>query len=753
MPSYIWTQDSFNGGEISKALRCATRLEKYYNSAEYIKNWIITKEGNARYREGFKYVDATKSSDQAVFKRFVSTDNKQYLLVFTNLFLTVYRDNTQVAQIASPYRTADLYNIQDSQEKDIMYLYDGVHAEYKLTQTATDTFTIAYVSYSDYTPPFIQENLTTATITASAATGNITLTASASLFLATDIHRYVKIRSGANKGWARITAYTSGTVVSATVESAANIPTLAAVDTWSFSPVPTSGCFFQGRRYIANITNIWGSKVPDDDGTTNYDDFETGANAEDGCLFTSALLSPGVRWITSNDKTLFSASKSRVLDLGPADTSDIISVVNPPEFKTIATDGSSTVPIIIKNNTIFFINDTGRRLNTVNYNFEVDGYEVIDVNLLSNEILGSNVLQIAMQESTENIAWCVNASGLLLGLNYLPSQSVIPWFRIENGTIESVVSLPRENGGDRIYIVTKRTINGSEVRYIEYLDDYVQMPEKLDYYTGDEEADEENYEFATWQLQKGYNNVDSFITYDGSDSTNSTQTMTPSATTGDDITFTAGGALFASSDVGREIWEKDGIGIARIISYTSNTVVKCNILVDFASTSAIAAESWYFTKSTFDGLDHLEGEEVTIISDGFEVGGTYTVSSGEITIPKQASQVSIGLKYKGIMKLMYIQGGSAKGNSRIQKHLINRFAISVRDSIGGKIGTDIYNLAEILYGPPKINGRAILPFTGLKEITIFDKAEQEKNLYILQELSQPLTIQLLTANIETNDQN
>jgi len=753
MPSYTWTQDSFNGGEISKGLRSTTRLEKYYSSCERIKNFIITKEGNARYREGFKYTNGTKSNNLGVQKTFVSVDNKKYLLSFTNGYLTIFRDNTQVSEIASPYTESNLYNIQHAQEKDTMYLCDGIHTDYKLIQTATDTFTLTRVDYDSYTPPFIQENLTLTTIQASATTGSITLTASASLFLATDIGRYIKIRSGASSGWARMTGYTSDLIVSATVVS--TLPTTSAVDTWSFSPAPTSVCFFQGRRYIVSITNIWGSKVPSDDGTTNYDDFTLGSAIEDAVIFTSALLSPGARWIANNDKTIFCASKSRVLDLSPADTSNIISIDNPPEFKTIATDGSSTIPVIIKNNVIFFINDTGKRLNTINYNFEIDGYEIIDINLLSNEILGSNVVQIAMQEGIENIVWCVNSSGLLLGINYLPSQSVVPWFRVKTeGIIESIATLPRDQGGDRLYIIVKRTINGSDVRYIEYLDDYVTVPDILDYYTDEnsEESDREEYEFDTWQVQKEYNNVDSFITFDGSDSTHSTQTMTPSAITGDEVSFKAGGSLFVSGDVGREIWEKESTGIAKIIEYVSTTEVKCKIISAFASTSTIPAGSWYFTKNTFTGLNHLEGKEVTIISDGFEVSGTYTVSSGSVTIPKQASQTTIGLKYTGLIKSMCLQGGSMKGNSRIKKHKVDRFAVSMRDSIGGEIGTNIYRLAKILYGPPQINGRAILPFTGLKEITIDDNYEQEKNIYVLQKLSLPFTIQLLTADVETNEQ-
>lgn len=752
MPSFVYTQDSFNGGEISPGLRGATRFAKYYSSAERIENYIVTKEGNARYREGFAFIKATKSNNKAILKKFISVNDEKYLLAFTEDYLTLYRDDVQVAEISSPYKETDLFNIQEDQEKDALYLSDGIHAPYKLLKTATDTFTLTPIEF-DY-PPFIAENLTPVTIQASATTGTITLTASTSLFLSTDIYRYVKIRSGGSDGYAKITSYTSPTVVNATVIT--TLPTTSPVDTWSFSPVPASVHFFQARLFYGSITDLWGSKLPSDDGTTNYEDFTTGSSEEDAFIFTSAVMSPGIRWLASNDKTLFGASRDKVFNLGPSDSAAVISILNPPDIKTIATDGSNRVPTVLKNNITFFINSSGERLNTLNYSFEIEGYDVIDTNVISERILNSGITQIAFQESKEDIAWCVRNDGILTGLNYLPDQSVIPWFRIKiDGEIESVTTLPTLTGEDRIYVVSKRTINSSTVRYIEYLDNYQIMPNILDYFTGtpNKTSDNTNYEFAIWQAQKEYNNVDSFIKIDGSDSTISTQTMTPGATGGSDITFTAGGAIFSSSDVGREIWEKTATGVASITSYISATQVKCNIISDFASTSTIAAGNWYFTNNTFGGLTHLEGEDVTVISDGAELPDTYTVSSGAITIPKQASQVTIGLKYIGIIKLLPIQGGSANGNSRIKPQLINRFGISTLDSIGGEIGTNIYNLVEILYGPPRVNGRAVLPFTGIKEVTIEDTYEKEKSIYILQRLSLPLTIQIITALVETNESN
>jgi hypothetical protein len=77
---------------------------------------------------------------------------------------------------------------------------------------------------------------------------------------------------------------------------------------------------------------------------------------------------------------------------------------------------------------------------------------------------------------------------------------------------------------------------------------------------------------------------------DDTDISYGTITLTPAAVTGADIVFTASSATFLNGDVGRVI--KFGLARALIITFTSTTIVRADILVDFPSTSAIPAGSW-----------------------------------------------------------------------------------------------------------------------------------------------------------------
>lgn len=757
MARVVVTQQNFNGGEINPSLSNRIELNKYYTSCERISNYIVNKEGNAKFRTGTKYLASTKSDDKSVQFRFIAISGDIYNLIFSDSFLTIYSNDVEIAgsPIASPYLEADLYNIKIEQIKDVAYIVDNNHAPYKLTKTSSTTFTLAAVQFK--IPPWLPENLTATTLTPSAITGSITITASASLFVANDVYRYIKIRrpSPAGEGYARITSYTSPTVVNATV--IVDFADAVARDTWSFSPVPTCLETYQARLFFGYSTNIWGSRIPADDGTERYEDFETGTSEEDAFIYSSAKMSPNILWLASNDKTLFGASEKSIflLDDISSTQNTILSITNPPKIKQIGSGGSKNINPVKKDNIVFFVSKDGGKLNTINYSLEIEGFNILDTSLLSDDLIKSGIIQIEYQEEKDNIVWCVLNDGTLGALNYEPEQQIFGWFRFKtDGFIESVVAIEDSNDKELLYLTVKRTINSVEKRYIEILQLEVDLPNELDYYTENNKTqdtkstDETAFKFATYESMKGFNYLDSHIVYDGSAQS---VTMTPSAITGDDITFTAGGALFVAGDVGRQIWEKSGTGRAEIISYINDTTVKCNILSDFASTSAIAVGNWYFTTSTITGLPHLEGESVNAIIDGGIDPDSYTVVSGSITLTSQASKVTVGKKYIGMIKLLALEGGSQNGSSRIKPKNIDRVGIALYNSVGGEIGTDLYKLEEIIFGAKEIVGRPILPFTGIKEVSVRDSSSNIKNLYVLQRDSQPMNIQLISTIMEANE--
>lgn len=103
-------------------------------------------------------------------------------------------------------------------------------------------------------------------------------------------------------------------------------------------------------------------------------------------------------------------------------------------------------------------------------------------------------------------------------------------------------------------------------------------------------------------------------------------TLTPAATTGIGITFTAAAAAFISGDVHREI--TSGSARAVITGYTSTTVVTCDIISDFASTDAIASGNWTIIGSPYG--------EMTLTQTGPVGGNINLLTTGSGTIDKAA---------------------------------------------------------------------------------------------------------------------
>src|SRR5690606_6324566 len=62
--------------------------------------------------------------------------------------------------------------------------------------------------------------------------------------------------------------------------------------------------------------------------------------------------------------------------------------------------------------------------------------------------------------------------------------------------------------------------------------------------------------------------------------------------------------------------------------------------------------------STISGLDHLEGESVSILADG-ATHPERTVVQGRITLDRDASKVQVGLAYTSTLQTMKLEAGAA----------------------------------------------------------------------------------------------
>lgn len=182
---YYGAVTSFNSGQVTPLLEARADFQKYNSSCRTIENMLVTVQGPVLKRPGTKYIATAKTGTVRLLPFEYSTDDA-YVIETGNLYMRFYRDGGQIldpvnpVEIVTVFGTSELFNIQYAQTDDELYLVDGTDAPQVLTRADHDDWTIADVAFE--TGPFLPENDTATTITPTAATGNIRLDASASIF-------------------------------------------------------------------------------------------------------------------------------------------------------------------------------------------------------------------------------------------------------------------------------------------------------------------------------------------------------------------------------------------------------------------------------------------------------------------------------------------------------------------------------------------------------------------------------------------
>ena len=212
--------NNFTAGELSPRLDGRTDVSKYFNGCKKLQNFLIHPHGGASRRPGTKYVNTVKTS--ANFTRLIPFEfnvEQAYVLEFGNQYFRIHKDGGTVVsggsavEVSTVYLTAELSQIKFSQSADVMYLVHPLHPVQKITRTSHTAWTISEVAF--LRGPMQDTNITTTTLTSNGRTGSgKTITASASLFVSSDVGRLIKLHDG----FAKITGFTSATVVTATVQ-------------------------------------------------------------------------------------------------------------------------------------------------------------------------------------------------------------------------------------------------------------------------------------------------------------------------------------------------------------------------------------------------------------------------------------------------------------------------------------------------------------------------------------------------------
>jgi len=744
--------NNFGAGEWSPKMQSRTDAEQYPRSCKELTNMMVQMQGGAQYRGGTLThkiaLQATQDAYNALlvantdptkdFKmvEYSSSALEDIVIITTGVAPTVFSGlNVTVTGDAWPaFWLPEL--TQYAQVGDYLFLTETSGA-YKPRVIYYDAFAGQYyikifdnvnsrVSAWQANPWGDLEALgTSVTLTPSAATGTITITASSSYFKNDMIGAYVRLCSGASdEGVALLTAFTSSTVMTAVVQKTLPITTAyggtaAPTTFWQASQWsnangwPKTVVAFQGRViYGGNMQKpdtIWGSRIGNifnlqeipSPNTTGVGGFASGAYLSDNSRpFTltpngaqsakiTALSAAKTLNIHTNKAEIVAAGANGAA-LGPVNVS----------FESSTSFGASAVQPIRVNNFSTFVQGNGYKVRDIVYNFNEDQYKSQDLTFLAEHLFirstaadipnsldiretffpVDDIIELCRYEARSSFLLVKTRMGRLYYVTLDRDYSVNAWGRIVLGSeteetypynaqpvVLAVCTLLSE-----VYVMVKRVFNGTAVVRIERLT-------------------------RSWE-------------YDNNSAT----------TTHPRLPFPV--------------------------------YLDCSI---YATVVGVAPATTWKVGLYHGGHLYGEGTVLSVIADGNYVGEiTIPVgdTSGNFTLAVAASNVLVGFKYKGVLTTAGIETGGQFGQPLGRLKRVNDVAVKLFKTGSAKIGKDLNNLEEIVIRQPSVPMDQPTPyFTGNKLLTFSQGYEGDYSITVVQDKPYPLYVVSVTANGVSDD--
>ena len=491
MSRVIRAQTNFTSGEIDPKLRARTDLQQYYNGLETAQNVTIQPQGGMVRRDGSRFIAELPSSAGTAVRtvHFEFSVDDSYMLIFVDQRMYVFKDGVQITDIngtgndflsVPKITSAVIPTMCWAQSADTLIIVQENLVPQRILRGATDaSWTVSDLSFS-FIPKFAYTISTTnpsADLTPDQPDGNITLTASSSVFSSSDVDQYINVSP---QGRLRIIDFISGTEVKAYAEVPLFDDSVISngdwdlesgyEDTWSSSRGwPRSAVFYEGRLYFGGAASrpstLWGSRVGD------FFNFDPGESLDDAAL--EATLDTG-RFNAIID--LYAGRNLQVFTTGaefyiPQTLGDPITPSTLAVQEQTSNGARPGIRVANVDGATVFVQRQGKALADFIFSDTVNGYVTTKISLLSSHLLKSPS-DIAVRNATStdegNRLLIVNDDdGSIACYTLLRSQDLVAateWVT-EGDYIAVGVDIADT------YVVTKRNIDGSDKYYVELFEE------------------------------------------------------------------------------------------------------------------------------------------------------------------------------------------------------------------------------------------------------------------------------------------
>lgn len=649
---------------------------------------------------------------------------------------------SKIVEVSTTYTTAQLPEIKFTQSADVMYITHSSHPVRKISRTSNTDWTITDVTFIN--GPYLDENATTTTLTPSARTGSITLTASADTFVSTDVGRLVKIYNG----YAKITSYTSATSVDATVQTdelgVDEILPSYASNTISFVEGDPSGTGSSHNDFIRDS-----NKQFVEQGFTEGMTITVTGAAQSANNTTYEIVK-----VTSDEITLVPADD--VVAESASNTITIVGTLNATDEWSLGafseTTGFPRACAFYEQRLVF----AGTTLQPQTIFFSVAGdfenmTESTSDSSAMTYTIGSNqvnrILYLASARSmvvgTTGGEFVVRASGTDEAIS--PTNVQIK----QQATYGSADVQPVQAGSYTLFVQrAKRKVR--ELGYVYDTDAYqaVDLTILADHVSenGLVELAYQQEPFSLVWATTGDGRLIG-MTYRREEQVVAWHQHKLGGT------FTSGGTTYNHGFVeniavipGELNQDNLYMVVKRTINGATRRYVEILSDIDFGTDiqDAIFVDSslTYSGSSTssLSGLDHLEGQTVSVLEEG-AAHPDKTVASGSISTDRATTKAQVGLGYTSTLKTVRLEAGSASGTAQGKIKKIHSVIIRFFRTVGCSVGTSLDNTDTIPFRDSSDPTDTAVPlFTGDKTIEAQPSWDTEGSIVVKQTQPLPMTI-------------
>ena len=684
----------------------------------------------------------------------------------------------RIYQITSPYATADIPTIKFAQSADTMYLVHPSYAIRKLTRSGHTSWTLT-------TPTLTTSGDKTVSAVTRANPGVVT-TSTTHGYTAGDFVTFTSIggmtelnggvfkvgtvgstttfnlqdSDGASLNTSGYTAFSAGgsDTVNKLTDPVLNITT---------DYYPSSVTFFEQRLVFAGSNNnpqtLWFSIGG------SLENFTTGVNDTDAMVYTIASNKVNAIRYLSAQRSMIVGTVGGEFVVSASGTTSPITPTN-VQIQKQSSHGSANVDAVQIANVTMFLQRAKRKLRELSYNLNIDQYQAQDMTLLAEHVTEGGVTEMAYQQEPDSVLWCVRSDGYLLGFTYARAEEVVGWHRHKLGGVFGEATITVSDYGNIAVGTTLKITksNGTTITFTSEASSGSAPDETLGFRPNESNDTTADNIFTAVNAHADFtvaNPSAAVVTIKetsktGADPITIVSSDTTRLTTADEgIAVVESVATIPTDSDEDEVW----LIVKRTINGTTRRYVEYLNLFDYGTDqkdgffmdSGLTYSGTATTAIT--GLEHLEGESVTILADGAthpvkSVASGAIMTGGSLTLDRSALKAHIGLPYNSVLQTMRIESKGDEGTTQSRTKRINEITLRLHESVGVEVGANLSNMERIPFRSSAASMDTAVPlFTGDKQVEFRDDFNTDGHIYVRQTQPLPFTLISIYPRITVND--